>query len=104
MSNHEENIIVDSLIHYADLGIPLVRKNVQESLQMLIVSFPEECRQKFPFKEDKPRSRFMRVFEIGYKDSLKVFTPKMNESERHAAVNRETLTTNFAVPESLVSE
>ena len=65
LSDDEEQTVLESLLYFADLGVPLTRSDVREAIAMLVSTFSEERKQSLPFRDGKPGRAYLRNFESG---------------------------------------
>lgn len=89
-------------MHCADLGVPLSRSHLYEATETFIETLPG--RDKLPFKDGRPGSRWARDFYRRHQDRLKEAIPYWQEQKRHAATNAETYTFHLAHLHALFEE
>ena len=100
----EEQVILDTLLKYADHGVPLNRTHLREAISLFVSSLPKERKCNLPFKNAVPGYWYLRGFEKRHVYKIKFGRPLRQESKRHLVVSADTLTTHFAVFEKLISQ
>lgn len=104
LSDEEENVILQSILRFADRGIPLSREHVRDAAHITIERLPAARRESLPFKNSYPGKKWLASFYKRHKDQLKFTVPCPQEAERFAAVNANTLTSHFAQLRELVAQ
>lgn len=103
-SKEEEEVIIKTLLHYSDRGVPLSRTNLWEAVISFIELLPEERKAQLPFTNGRPKKDWIFDFEARIEERVDFKKPIPQESNRFAAVNAETLVTHFATLEKLVND
>ena len=62
LSEAEEQSIIEMLLHFADLGVPLLRGDDAEAISLLVNGFSEPRKRNIPFINGRPGRDFMRRF------------------------------------------
>jgi len=104
LTKEEEEVILNTILRFADRGIPLNRDHVREAVHITVETFPADRRAKLPFKDSYPGKKWLASFYKRHKDKLKYTVPCPQEADRYAAVNANTLTSHFAQLEELISQ
>jgi len=103
-SEAEEDVIISTLVAFADKGVPLNRRHLQEAFKTFIGQLAPSRRAAMPFRNGVPGWRFLTDFEKRHRDRIFFGRGTRQEAKRWSAVNGETLSTHFATLEKIISD
>ena len=104
LTKGEELSIVAVLKNFAERGTPFSRQYLVEAVELVVVGMPPYRRLTLPFKDGKPRPKYLRAFMKRHKDSLRLGRPLRQEFDPFKAVNADTICQNFCQIEELIAK
>ena len=93
----EEEILVSFLRKFANRGVPLIRRHLQDALKILVNSMDPARRYMLLFRNGVPGRAFLRAFRRRHEAELSFSKPLSQEAVRFAQVNSEVLSTHFVL-------
>ena len=104
LTDDEEKIVVQTLIRFSTMGLPLTKTHLREALCLVVENMGPERKSKLQMKNGTPSKRFLDRFYSRHKDKLKLGHPLSQEAKRFKAFNGAALANHFATLEKVIRE